>query len=269
MPAWTRSGTGVATCGHVTDVSDVLRAERERAGLTLEEISSRTKIKVTLLQALERGEFERLPGEFFTRAFIRTYARELHLSPEQVVAAYDARFAPAPSGEEARDEHQPALAPTAVSSTAERRLFLPSPRSVWPTIALAGAILVVVSVMNRPARNGSNQAGAVGTTGVGEAAKPEAAPAPVEAAPEKLTIEIQPARVMWVAGTADGKRVIYRLVEPGERVRLDAQNEFWFRVGDAGAFMYSINGSASKPLGNPGEVREFSIDRENYKTLGR
>ena len=269
MAARLGSGIGVAKYACMTDVSGVLRGERERAGLTIEEISARTKIKVTQLRALERGEFEQLPGEFFTRAFIRTYARELHLSPEQVVAAYDARYGP-PSADGVASVEPEATRPKVVASSAtDRRLFLPSPRSVWPTISLAAAILIVVSVMNRPGSNGTKPSEVVGTTGVAEATKPAATPAPVEAVPEKLTVEIQPARVMWVAGMADGKRVIYRLVEPGERVRLDAQNDFWFRVGDAGAFVYSINGSSPKPLGNSGEVREFSINRENYKTLGR
>ena len=249
----------------VTDVSGVLRAERERAGLTIEEISSRTKIKVTLLRALERGEFEQLPGEFFTRAFIRTYARELRLSPDQIVAAYDGRYGPPAPGEGLPSE-RPAARPAApVSSAAERRAFLPSPRSVWPTIGLAAGILVVLSVMNRTSPPDLKQAGVVGTSGVAaEAAPPAPASSHPPVVPEKLTIEIRPTRVMWVAGTADGKRVIYRLVEPDERVRLEAQNEFWFRVGDAGAFVYSVNGSPPTALGSPGEVREFSINRENF-----
>lgn len=251
----------------VTDVSGVLRAERERAGLTIEEISARTKIKVTLLQALEQGSFEQLPGEFFTRAFIRTYARELHLPPDEIVGAYDARHGSAPTGEDSVAERVPAPPPPGAMAPADGRLFLPSPRSVWPTIGLAAVILIVVSVMNRPAPNGVNQAGVVGTTGAVAEAKSAPAPLPPPTRPEKLTIDIQPTRVMWVAGTADGKRVIYRLVEPGERVRLDAQDEFWFRVGDAGAFVYSVNGSPAKPLGGPGEVREFTLNRENYEDL--
>ena len=64
----------------MTVVSSRLRAAREQAGVPIEEIAARTRIKVAFLHAMERGEFERLPGEFFARAFLRTYARELHLS---------------------------------------------------------------------------------------------------------------------------------------------------------------------------------------------
>lgn len=252
----------------VGDVSGVLRAERERAGLTLEEMSARTKIKISLLQALERGEFERLPGEFFTRAFIRTYARELRLPADEIVAAYDEQHRGMTAAVDSALGH-PLEPPAPRAAGDDRTLFLPSPRSVWPTIVLAAAILVVISVMSRPTPESPAERALVGTSGLAQAAEPAATAPPVTPAPEKLTIEIQPSRVMWVAGTADGKRVIYRLVEPGERVRLDAQSDFWFRVGDAGAFVFSINGSTPKPLGKPGEVRELTITHDNYHALVR
>lgn len=207
-----------------------------------------------MLEALERGEFERLPGEFFTRAFLRTYARELRLSPDEVVAAYNARHA----------------APVAVAEPAapqtigdERRSdtprLLPSPKSLWPTLVLAAAIVVVISIMPRSAPDSPDVNVPVGTTGAAQVTEPAPPSQPV--ATEKLTIEIAPTRTMWVAGMADGKRVIYRLVEPGERVRLEAQDRFWFRVGDAGAFVFSLNGAPAKPLGKPGEVREVTLVR--------
>ena len=74
----------------MADVSSDLRTAREQSGATLQEMAARTKIKVSFLQAIERGEFELLPGEFFARAFLRTYARELHLSGDTILQAYDA-----------------------------------------------------------------------------------------------------------------------------------------------------------------------------------
>jgi cytoskeleton protein RodZ len=65
-----------------------LRREREMRGVTLEEISAATKISVRFLQAIEREDFETLPGGVFTRSFIRTYARYLGLDEERVMAEY-------------------------------------------------------------------------------------------------------------------------------------------------------------------------------------
>ena len=57
-----------------------LRAERERQGLSLEAISWSTKIAQRYLQALESGEFSRLPGGVFRKGFFRSYLGALHLS---------------------------------------------------------------------------------------------------------------------------------------------------------------------------------------------
>ena len=241
----------------MTDISGTLRAARERAGRTLEEISAVTKIKVAQLEALERGEFERLPGEFFTRAFLRTYARELRLAPDELVAAYDARYG--------RSEAKGAAVPLRPVDHVlhDRVLALPSPHTVWPTLALAAAILLFVYLINRPTPPPPEPPQPVGTAGVATPATPSAPAA--KPAPTRLAIEIRPTRVMWVAALSDGKRVLYRLLEPGERVKVDARDELWFRVGDAGAFEYSLNGAPMKALGSPGEVREFRVTRDSLR----
>ena len=57
-------------------------------GVSLEEISSATKISLRLLEAIEREDFSKLPGGIFSRSFIRTYARYLGLDEERVVAEF-------------------------------------------------------------------------------------------------------------------------------------------------------------------------------------
>src|ERR1019366_4903899 len=65
-----------------------LRREREMRGVSLEEISSATKISLRLLEAIESEDFSKLPGGIFSRSFIRTYARYLGLDEERVVADF-------------------------------------------------------------------------------------------------------------------------------------------------------------------------------------
>jgi cytoskeletal protein RodZ len=63
-----------------------LRREREMRGVSLEEISTATKISIRFLQAIENEELSKLPGGIFTRSFVRTYARYLGLDEERVLA---------------------------------------------------------------------------------------------------------------------------------------------------------------------------------------
>lgn len=63
--------------------------------MTLEEITAVTKIRKDYLRAIEAGEFGRLPGGLFPRAFLRAYARQVGLDADQVVADYVELTAPA------------------------------------------------------------------------------------------------------------------------------------------------------------------------------
>jgi transcriptional regulator with XRE-family HTH domain len=65
-----------------------LRTQRERRGVTLESIVDSTKIKLSLLEALERGEASQWPRGLFGRAYIRDYANAIGLPAEPLVAEF-------------------------------------------------------------------------------------------------------------------------------------------------------------------------------------
>ena len=67
-------------------LGEVLRAARERRGLTIEQLSRETKIPRKHLEALEHDHLAALPGPFYQRAQIRTYARTVNLDPEVAMA---------------------------------------------------------------------------------------------------------------------------------------------------------------------------------------
>ncbi len=63
------------------DFSD-LRHARERLGLSLRDIAERTKIRTSILGAIENNEVDHLPPPIFTRGFVKAYAREVGLDPQ-------------------------------------------------------------------------------------------------------------------------------------------------------------------------------------------
>jgi cytoskeleton protein RodZ len=65
-----------------------LRLEREKRKISLEQISSSTKIGTRMLQALEDDKFSQLPGGIFNKGFVRAYARVVGLDEDQIVADY-------------------------------------------------------------------------------------------------------------------------------------------------------------------------------------
>jgi transcriptional regulator with XRE-family HTH domain len=60
-------------------LGELLRQARERRGLTLEQISNETKIPRRHLEAIERDNLAAVPGGFYRRAQIRTFARAVDL----------------------------------------------------------------------------------------------------------------------------------------------------------------------------------------------
>jgi len=69
-------------------VGQNLQKRREEKKIPLEYVAGVTRITLPNLQALESDEFYRLPGETFTRGFLRNYAKVIRLDPDEVIAAY-------------------------------------------------------------------------------------------------------------------------------------------------------------------------------------
>jgi transcriptional regulator with XRE-family HTH domain len=74
------------------DFGGRLRQVREGRDLSLRSIADATKISVRALEGLERNDISLLPGGIFSRAFVRAYAREIGVDPEQTVAEFITRF---------------------------------------------------------------------------------------------------------------------------------------------------------------------------------
>ena len=69
-------------------MGEMLRAARDQAGLSLEAVSSATRIPRHNLIALETDNLDVLPAEPFTRGLIRVYTRALAVPEEPVLNAY-------------------------------------------------------------------------------------------------------------------------------------------------------------------------------------
>jgi len=100
---------------------------------------------------------------------------------------------------------------------------------------------------------------------------PEApAPVPVPPAPaEPLTIEFEVTSACFVEIASDGRVSFSKAMEPGERQRIQAQKELRLKVGDAGAFVWSVNGKRARSLGAAGSARQATVTQANFKRFQR
>lgn len=72
----------------MSDLGQQLKNARQEKGLSLEDIQSITKIQKRYLESIENGEFQHLPGPFYMKAFVKSYAEAVGLDPEALLAEY-------------------------------------------------------------------------------------------------------------------------------------------------------------------------------------
>ena len=71
--------------GALFEWNPALAAVRESRGVSLEQIAGSTKINIFYLKAIEVGEVDKLPGSFYTRSYIRQYARAIDYDEEDLL----------------------------------------------------------------------------------------------------------------------------------------------------------------------------------------
>jgi cytoskeleton protein RodZ len=244
------------------DFGGKLRQARERRGISLRQIASSTKIAAAALEALEKNDISKLPGGIFSRAFVRSYAVEVGLDPDETVKEFLARF---------NQDAPPSAEAMAAAIPEEERQFEQRQRQAVKALAFGAVSLVVLIVILYFVLRGRPPAVSVETVPPPPAAEPAPAPvaelslpappAPADAAAAAapLKLEIAPASECWVSLTVDGRKLFTRVMQAGERESHVVQREAQVDVGDAGAFAYLVNGRPGKPIGDKGQVKTLKI----------
>src|SRR5262245_13876308 len=281
------------------DFGGMLRAARERRGVSLRQIANATKISVAVLEGLERNDISRLPGGIFGRAFVRSYAIEVGLDPEETIQDFITQFPadsvtaghPTSSQVEDHEAHE-----------SDRRMATTFVRLIALSVPVAAAV-VYFGLAGRPAFN-TEAAPAAPVQPSSPAAEPPPAPAAapvspaVDSAPvappatttgsagtatettpvpavtssapasteEKVTVGLTVTRPCFVTATVDGKRTLNRLLEPGEKLSVDVYKELVLAVGDAAGIRMTLNGVDARSLGKAGDPATVRLTPTSFKS---
>jgi cytoskeleton protein RodZ len=252
----------------MSDFGGKLRLARERRGISLRQIAASTKISVNALEALERNDVSKLPGGIFSRAFVRSYAVEVGLDPDETVREFLDRF----QGEPSPSAAAPAAVPVEESAfESQQRMASVVLKLVLISIPLIGVILYF-TMRNRPAQT-------VAPAAIEQPAEPVPLPAPPPSDPapspppaakptaadptrKTMTLELHATGDCWVSLTVDGAPIMKRMMRAGEKEVREVRETAVVDVGDAGAFAFSINGRPGKPLGASGQVRTLRLTKD-------
>jgi len=240
-----------------------LKRERELREVTIKEIASATRIAAKFLQALENEEWEKLPGGVFGRGFVRSVARYLGLSEENLLSDYD----------QARGE-----ASTPATQKPEERI--PSPPKWIPAIAVVLLIAVVVGLAfggryawrwyaaHRAAKKASAvvsiPSSNVATQNLfGNSSSPASASATEKSLPLDLSVAATAAVRVKVA--ADGVVVYDSELATGQNLHFPAIDRVEVTANDASALLLELNGQKVMPARIPGSSSTISLTSKDLR----
>lgn len=275
----------------MAEIGSQLREAREALQLSLLEVEKETRIRRSFLQALEEERFADLPGDVYTRGFIRNYALFLNLNPQPLLDEYDgSRSEPVQYVPIVLDEPLLPARPASVGG----RTFL---------IIMAIIVLLLLSwfVYNR-IYGGSGPVDLLRGWGVkaptvtmsvptatpligaeaptAQAADPTLPPA-VTPLPEPTltaTVTLSPTTTLtkvpgiqvqaailsdtWTEVTIDGEAIFQGTLKEGDQLNWVAQSTLALHLGNAGGISVTVNGVTVGLLGDPGEVKDvvYTLD---------
>lgn len=190
-------------------IGPLVTAARNRARLSIDVLSERTRIRPHVLECIEVDDFEACGGDFYARGHLRTLARVFGLDTQQLLDLYDDRYAKAEI--EARQVFEAELASGIGGGV---RAAHTGPR--WSllaacVLALAGVWGVAQVFSDTPQELVSPAPGVVGSAGlVGSTTERtpdvELAPLQVRAtgASPQVVVRDRDGRILWAGRLADG-----------------------------------------------------------------
>lgn len=245
-------------------IGEILRQEREKRGLSVQDAHDATKITAQSIADLEQDRFDSFANKVYARAFLRDYANFLSLDSAALLTAYEEQW----------------------SRGVDREPVAASKGSSGGWRALGYAILVIVvaaglaaggyygwlayegqraaELTRRADNNGKRPE--VATIPKAQSVtppKPEPAPKPIVApkppppvVPEKAVLEVTALLPVWIGVKVDGKTVFQQTLAKGKTMTFEGKKTVTIRAGMAGAVQLKFNGQTQPALGSlksPGE----------------
>jgi len=244
------------------DLGTDLRSAREQAGLTLSDLATRTRIPPRTLRAIEENDFSNIPPGIFARSFIRTYAREVGVDPEEAVAQYRSMTEPVV---EQSDEPEGEVVEQRIPWRPFAADFLDFGQR-WGHALIAVALLVGFISVNRYVSQDEQPEEAAAAEPAPRIERPADSATPVATTGGGLRIEMRAQAPCWIRAVVDGQLTIARLMQPGETETLSGQRDITLRIGDPSALSYSVNGRSGQPLGAAKQAVTVRFDTSGQGT---
>jgi cytoskeletal protein RodZ len=223
-------------------VGEDLAEARRRAGLTVTEVSQRTRIRETLVRGIEHDDYAGCGGDFYVRGDIRAIARVVGADPEPLIRDYDA----------AHREPETATAADLIRTVKPVRIAERRPN--WTTVlGLALALVLglgvyhVISARGR-APGAASEAGH-GPHRVAPPSAPATTPGPTSHAHE-VVVQLTAVQDCWVEFTTpSGRYLLQAYLLAGASKRWTFRHTVDMRLGNPAGVRLSVDGTNPLPPG--------------------
>ena len=229
-------------------IGDKLKDAREERDISLEKISSTTKIDIKYLQALEEENFQILPQPYI-RAFLKSYASAVGLSESQIINEYDA-LKQEVSAEDEKIEYKPARIALLLKNV------LTYLRYNIRYVMLAGSTLVVLLILLvilRPL-----------------IWKETSAETPVEAIAtdnEGFTFLVSSEESLYLMVSIDNGDSLDYYFPPESEQEFLANEKLWLLTSNAGATYFALNGEKLDKVAAKGWAAQLEVDSTGIKNI--
>ena len=178
-------------------IGEKLRAERIRRKRSIEDISRETRIAPRMLEAIEKDDFNSLPGLLFARNFVKQYALALGLDPEPILAELphiDISKAQMP---------EPPARPKRTAEIWDPEWNGAISSFVWFVVAIAAGVAAYIH-FNRPLDTAARAGNSRPAAAVVQTSPKTSAPAPQPGAAPAEKAQTAPTRVAQAVPAAPG-----------------------------------------------------------------
>ncbi|UXY30320.1 helix-turn-helix domain-containing protein [Streptomyces sp. HUAS TT20] len=252
-----------------TSVGRALQQARIAAGLTVDDVSSATRVRIAIVHAIEADNFVPCGGDVYARGHIRTLARAVHVDPAPLIEQYDA-------------EHGGRPAPTPAAPLFEAERIRPERRGPNWTAAMVAAIVVVIGFVGFTAFKGGDDGSnakdqvAQGASPTADksasptpkkskpADKPEPSDSAIAAAPQdKVTVQVSAVNGRsWISAKDHNGRMLFDgLLKKGDSKTFQDSSKINLILGDAGAIQLYVNGKKIEDAFQPGAVERLTYTK--------
>jgi cytoskeleton protein RodZ len=254
----------------------MLRRERLKRNLDLEQISRELKISTHNLEAIENEQFDRLPGAIFAKSFVRQYARLLELDDAELAAEVQSRLEPEPLP---TFETVSKTSPRMTVKVPSLRSNGPAWKSMFLRVALLALIVLVSSglyvfwqqsratqiarspVVQQPSAPAPNSQVAQVTQPPAPVPGQQTTPSTNEQQADRTSAN-GPSQAPEAPSAVQAAPIPQTSVNPNSgsdasvRLKLTAQEPVWVRASNNGKYMFSgtIEANQSKEVDAPGQV---------------